>query len=270
MARFVSDENTSFFDGRIGRVLLFVVLSFALPLVYVVPVRVLGLDQKQIFSFLLFGLAAAAPSVAALITASVGKGRRGFAAFFQTSFPRRTKVRNLIFPVVLSFGIILVVSIARLGFTGTPISIRVPSVVQLTVIAWALLAEELGWRGFLQKMLEKRMPSILLPLLVGSIWSLWHYHFYMTGNMTTPVLWLVLGCIADSYIYRFLLHKDEGGILSSMIYHMCGNLFPRLFLLSPEANGGSITWYAASILLTLAAAVILNTVSHRGRRKAMA
>ena len=263
MADFVSDEKTSLFDGRIGGILLFAVLAFTLPLVYAVPVRLFGLDQKQVFSLLLFGFAAAAPSAAALITVFAGKGQRGFAAFFRASFPGRPKARNIILPVILSFGIVFVISFARLVVTGAPISVRDPSVMQLTVIAWALFAEELGWRGFLQKMLEKRIPSILVPLAVGLIWSLWHYHFYITGNMTTPILWLVLGCVADSYMYRFLLLSEKGGILSSMLYHMCGNLFPRLFLLSPEANGGSITWYAASILLTFGVAVFLNTVFQR-------
>lgn len=244
-------------------ILLFTLIAFAFPLLYSVPVNFWGLDQKQTFSFLLFGIAAAAPSVAAVLTVTTHRGKKGLQDFFRASFPSKIRIGSLSLALILALGIALAIALLKMIVTGVPFLVKIPTPTQLLVIGWALVAEELGWRGFLHKALEKKLPSILVPLLVGLLWTLWHYHFYITGNMTTPLLLLMLSCIADSYIYRYLLRCSGGGILPAMLYHMFGNLFPRLFLLAPEANGGDTTWYAALVLLSCVVAALLTVHSYR-------
>ena len=45
---------------------------------------------------------------------------------------------------------------------------------------WALVAEELGWRGYLQEKIEAHVGDVLTPLIVGIIWTVWHFHFFIS------------------------------------------------------------------------------------------
>ena len=48
---------------------------------------------------------------------------------------------------------------------------------------WALVAEELGWRGYLQEKIEAHVGDVLTPLIVGIIWTVWHF----SGNLFTNI-----------------------------------------------------------------------------------
>lgn len=48
---------------------------------------------------------------------------------------------------------------------------------------WALVVEELGWRGYLQEKIEAHVGDVLTPLIVGIIWTVWHF----SGNLFTNI-----------------------------------------------------------------------------------
>lgn len=49
------------------------------------------------------------------------------------------------------------------------------SAVPFIIILWAFIAEEFGWRGYLEPWLKKKgLPKWLVPYIVGVIWCLWH------------------------------------------------------------------------------------------------
>jgi len=43
------------------------------------------------------------------------------------------------------------------------------------------IGEEIGWRSFLQPMLDKKYPIIVSSVIVGLIWDLWHINHYING-----------------------------------------------------------------------------------------
>ncbi|MBP8715592.1 MAG: CPBP family intramembrane metalloprotease [Lachnospiraceae bacterium] len=61
------------------------------------------------------------------------------------------------------------------------------------------MAEELGWRGYLQDEIEKKCGSLMTPIFVGLIWTAWHYHFFILGTMEVPIMIFAFGCVAESY-----------------------------------------------------------------------
>ena len=49
--------------------------------------------------------------------------------------------------------------------------------------------EEFGWRGFLQKELQKKYNPLISALIISFFWSLWHLPLYYNGYTQLMVLW---------------------------------------------------------------------------------
>ena len=47
------------------------------------------------------------------------------------------------------------------------------SLKKIIIVIWALVAEELGWRGYLQEKIEAHVGDVLTPLIVGIIFVLY-------------------------------------------------------------------------------------------------
>lgn len=118
------------------------------------------------------------------------------------------------------------------------------------MLLWSLIAEELGWRGFLQKELDMKYKKII-PLLVGIICSLWHYHFFLLGAISVSILLFIISCVLDSYILYFLTKKSQQNIIPSSIYHFMGNCLLCMLLIYPNNQNGNILSYSYYLISTL-------------------
>jgi membrane protease YdiL (CAAX protease family) len=106
-----------------------------------------------------------------------------------------------------------------------------------------LIAEELGWRGYLQNKINNKFSNIVTPIIIGVIWALWHYHFWISGTADVPILVFTYGCIAESYGYFIITKLSKDNVIPASILHFSGNLFFNLYLLNPNWNNGSIMPY---------------------------
>ncbi len=83
--------------------------------------------------------------------------------------------------------------------------------------------EEFGWRGFLQKELQKKYNPLLGALFISFLWSLWHlplhYNgFYSTGgfmDLLPRFLWTIPLTIVFSWFYN----KSGYSILTVVLLH---------------------------------------------------
>jgi uncharacterized protein len=95
-----------------------------------------------------------------------------------------------------------------------PISI-LPIIIDLPLLILLGGLEELGWRGILQPKLEKLVNYLPSVLIVGVIWSIWHFP-----------LWFIKGTVQSSF--PFGLYLFSGIILTSSftaLYKYTKNLF---------------------------------------------
>lgn len=222
---------------------LFLCIAFLLPLISVFLQRS---TPSLVIQFILYGIEAAAPSVAALL---VAVKERNFRTFFRENLSKKKIATALILPVTIAFSTMLLTKIISCILLKEQFAFGSISAKQAVIIIWALIAEEFGWRGYLQPLLSKQMKrSYLAPLIVGIIWGLWHYHYFMSGGMQVPVVWFFIGCIAESYIYGYLLKWSDYNLLSAMMYHFAWNLFIHVFALNPVDNMGNPLPY---IILTI-------------------
>ena len=224
---------------------LFIIIAFFLPLM------MLAIQTKisdNAFNFIFYGIQAAAPSVSAIVVFAVNRALR-------ISFSRLFRKDHLVMAILLPMTIVCVVMItARIlssqimgelsSFWGTV------SYKQWVVILWAVVAEELGWRGFLEPTLNKLIVNKrIVPGIVGLIWCLWHYHYFVQNSIEVPIALFVTGCIIESYIYSYLMRITKDNLVSAMTFHFMYNLMIHAVAINPSDNNGSIIPYVTMTIL---------------------
>jgi membrane protease YdiL (CAAX protease family) len=109
------------------------------------------------------------------------------------------------------------------------------------------LGEEIGWRGFLTPQLSKVCSYTQTSLIVGFIWSFWHYPILIFGkyNNGTPA-WFGLTCftvmvVSSTFIYTWFRLKS-GSLWTGVFIHASHNLFIQV-LFTPLTKDTGITKY---------------------------
>ena len=244
-------------------ILLFMAAAILLPYLCIWVILNYAVAQTSIWYYILFGIEAASPSIAAIAAILAFKGRKGLIEFFRTSFTPKMKTSAVFVSVLIAFSIMFAAKAISCLTTGTPFQINQLSAKKLIIIAWAFFAEELGWRGFLQKKLKGAFPEFAVPIILGLIWAAWHYHFFILGTINVPLVLFTAGCIAESYIYLFLLKLSRGNVIAAMLYHLSGNLFTSLLSINPSSNGGSVVPYLLSVVITGLLGIGLNVLTKK-------
>lgn len=101
---------------------------------------------------------------------------------------------------LVALGAVVLVGLAAWGGTP-PTGALPPHGLVMTFVALQLVGafgEELGWRGFLQPTLERRLPRVGAALLTGAIWAVWHVQ-----NLADPLAFAVFlgSCLALSLAF---------------------------------------------------------------------
>jgi len=90
------------------------------------------------------------------------------------------------------------------------------------------LGEELGWRYFLQPILQKKMGKRKGVILLGFIWGIWHLPvnlFYHSPKLSLyPVLNQLIVCISYSVFLGLVYMKTENVWAVSLIHYINNNL----------------------------------------------
>lgn len=237
-------------------IVLFLIFTFVLPLICV-------LLEKNIFkvgsiNFILFGIEAAAPTLAAIIVILIFSGKIGIREFLKKCYFKNIKVNYILLGVMIPIVLLVTAKLTWFVFNGNTPFMKGITAKKLLIVMWALIAEEAGWRGFLQERLDKYFGCLVTPIFLGTIWALWHYHFFWLGTMSIPVLPFLLGCIADSFGYYWVTKKSKGNVIPASLWHFTYNLFINILLINPEFNHGSMIPYWIYVIYSSIAAVIIS------------
>lgn len=82
--------------------------------------------------------------------------------------------------------------------------------------------EEMGWRGFVLPLLQRRMAPIWASLVVGVIWGFWHTPaFLLSGAVHSGWAYIpfFVGTLALSVIMTPLFNRSGGSILLPALLH---------------------------------------------------
>lgn len=168
---------------------------------------------------------------------------------------RRVSVRSLwvwaalLLPFVWQF----LGAAADLGLGGKELFTLTPSVL-VTLVAYypfivffgGGLNEEPGWRGFAVPRLQPRFSPLVAGLIIGVIWSTWHFPLHATG--------VVEGGLA-SFPFRFVYNVPLGVLFSWLYNRSGGNLFACV-LLHASYNSASTIFGNGTALISLVLMIV--------------
>jgi len=238
-------------------IILYLSLAFCLPLICVLLIKKVDIFKSGSLNFILYGIEAMAPTLSALSVTMLLYGRKGLSSFFLKLYTRNIRIRYIILALMIPISMYAATKFVLLLIgDSTPLLVDISS-KRLIIIFWSLIAEEIGWRGFLQEKVNEKFGYIVTPLIVGVIWASWHYHFFLLGTMSVPILLLTIGCITESYGYYWITKKVNGNIIPASVWHFIGNLCIALFAIDPEYNDYSVLPYSLYIIFTTIMAVIV-------------
>ncbi|MEG0528191.1 MAG: CPBP family intramembrane glutamic endopeptidase [Longicatena sp.] len=239
-------------------IVLFLILAFLLPFL---SVLMQSMIRNEILRFIMYGIQAVSPTIAALILLCLNKEST---SFFKNIFHKQHLVFACLFPMAFACITMLLAKYIVCVWLQVDFVIGSISTVQFIIILWALVAEEIGWRGYLQPLFKKiGISEKIVPFLIGIIWCLWHYHYYIQDELQIPILLFLVSCIIESYIYSYLMYFTKGNILSAMTYHFSWNLWIHIWLINPIDNQGSLLPYAVMVFIEFICVLVFNFIKKK-------
>ena len=233
--------------------ILYLILAFTTPLLMV-------LAQSKIsdstICFILYGIQAAAPSISAIVVFALNKELK---TTISRSFRKDHLISSVLLPIVIVCAVMIPAKlIYSLFFSESGSFWGTVSQKQCIIILWAILAEELGWRGYLEPELNRLgINRRLVPGIVGLIWCAWHYHYFLQNGNEIPLYFFLPSCIIESYIYSALMRFTKANIVSVMFLHFIYNLMIHVVAINPSDNNGSIVPYMLMIIMEFAILVLM-------------
>ena len=209
-----------------------------------------------------------APFLSVLILA-LCRERIGLKAFFQRMLHTEKKLEA----TLLTAGFCLAALLFAL-LCGTPIGspwYMLP-LGFLVMIPFVGIAEEAGWRGFLQPKLEKRIPFPFSVLIVAAIWDVWHIDLWLdpTSNHFGDSF---IGFSINILVWAFALaalYKATKSVLACAVYHAfidaIGAVYDGNALFDPFPGGIAVNLYRTLILVC---SVLLWLHAERSEKRAL-
>ncbi len=117
-------------------------------------------------------------------------------------------------------------------------------------------AEETGWRGFLQPVLEKRFPFPVATSIVAVIWCVWHFPIWLqpTSNHYGDS---IVGFAINIFVWAFVaaaIYKSTKSVFACAVYHSfinsIGGIYDwnKLFDTYPKSNAAYLYFGVIFIL----------------------
>lgn len=93
--------------------------------------------------------------------------------------------------------------------------------------------EELGWRGTMQPVLEKKAPFPIAAFITGSVWSIWHLPLWFIDGTTQQNIPFLLFSIYAIFLSFWLacVYRKTNCVFYCAILHGLSNLLMSVFVI---------------------------------------
>ncbi|XVQ86361.1 CPBP family intramembrane glutamic endopeptidase [Microbispora siamensis] len=123
-----------------------------------------------------------------------------------------------------------------------------------------LLTEEAGWRGLLLPRLQARMRPVPANLLLGVVWSVWHYPLLQVPGASDnglPFAGFLLLTVSTTVLIGALVNATDGSVLIAALFHAAFDAaYSYAGIVGPDHTP---LWTAAAVSTVLAVAVCAAT-----------
>lgn len=204
------------------------------------------------------------PFISAIIVTLIYRGKSGLKELFKKVIEWRVPIRWYIWAIILPvipqwLGLFLWGQLTTTEIILPSLTSYISSWLQIALISTVYyITEELGWRGFMLPRLLSMHKWIKSSLILGIIWSIWHYPLWFTSNWATSgslqaaVLMVTASTIlviALSIMMTWIFKNSKGSILVAMLFHGSSQA-NRTHMYSAA---GDLSWSGSSFILVEAA-----------------
>ena len=164
---------------------------------------------------------------------------------------------------------------AAVGFPFGPVDTPLWQKLLILFLVFTLgfdgLGEEIGWRGFALPKLLERYSVLLSSLILGALWSIWHFPYALTKGTflaEVPLHWFFINLLALSFIYTWIFINTNGSLLLPLLFHAAGNITSNLLpILPPAATDLRIYYFTIAINCVIAIVILFLSNRHLQSRK---
>jgi uncharacterized protein len=139
-----------------------------------------------------------------------------------------------------------------------------------TFIAGAL-GEELGWRGFLTHILQNKYNNVVVALVVGTIWALWHLPLLLISSYRSELgfgvyfILYIIGTTAQSFAFIKLSSITKGSVIAAILLHAvfnktAANIFENSLFKFDLTNPGLLNVLMLTPILPIITTVIFSVI----------
>lgn len=135
------------------------------------------------------------------------------------------------------FWTLVAMAIAVIGISSMEFNTALPWYLIPIVFLQAVFIyggeEELGWRGIMQPILEKKLPFPIATVITGTVWGVWHIPLWFVEgssqqNMAFP-FFLVLGVLLSFFLAA--LYKRTQCVFACNVFHGLINTLLSMFVI---------------------------------------
>lgn len=164
-----------------------------------------------------------------------------FKEYFRLHFKKKIKAGDFISTLFLQVLVLVLAVLAYFTFNNKPLNtislIAASSILPVLImdLTSGAMGEELGWRGYLQNLLQKKNTPFKAGIIVGIIWGLWHLPLMILSGYTDYEL--IYFCIAFmvaitsfSVVITYFYNKSKN-ILIAMWMHFLFNFLLKVIII---------------------------------------
>lgn len=236
----VKNTRKIFERNNIIPILEYVLWAFGIPTICVLLCK---LNRNHVSNFILYGIEGASPTLAVIIVVFLHNKKNGLIKYLHDKYILNLSLHKCFLAFLIPFVILSCAKIMAIIMRDIFVFPALLTVRRVVIIFWALIAEELGWRGYLQDKLEVIISHKCIPFFTGIIWALWHYHFILLGSLNVPIVAFTLGCVFESYGYFTITKLAKNNIVPASIWHFTGNMMFNLYRFDPQWHNGNTVYY---------------------------
>ncbi|MCO1656850.1 CPBP family intramembrane glutamic endopeptidase [Pseudonocardia humida] len=120
------------------------------------------------------------------------------------------------------------------------------------------LAEEFGWRGYLQPLLRRTTSARRTPFVLGLFWALWHVPLFFVvgilqhamGLFTVQALGFFVVLVLQSVGLLYVSERLRGGVPAAVLLHLVLNM--AIVLVPLDSIAVALAYVALHALIALA------------------
>ncbi len=199
----------------IYKILFFVLITLITTALLAVSQQKINLDFDKIV------LPQLAPMIGFFIMTLLYKNLRVPIGFH---FDKVIILKSLLALVVPFFLIFISFSVGKLAGLEIEKISNLSSLFSVIIVGMLIgaIGEELGWRSFLQPILERKNSVLISSIIVGLIWGMWHIGHYKNGLLF--MVGFLIFTISASVILGWLLKNSEYNIVIATAFHLSINI----------------------------------------------